>query len=96
MCVPFLTKILRSTLIYDDSSRRYTVCNLARAVTILNSTSKGQDNARELAYLLKNPVWRERGDVYEFGKILSIKDQTSPGSQVARYQTAICRLLCPN
>ena len=34
--------------------------------------------------------------LYEFGKILSIKDQTSPGSQVARYQTAICRLLCPN
>ena len=60
MCVPFLTKILCSTLMYDDSSRRYTVYNLERAVTILNSTSKGQDNARESAYLLKNHVWRDK------------------------------------
>jgi hypothetical protein len=28
---------------------------------------------------------------YGLGKMLSIKGQTSPGSQVARYQKAICR-----
>lgn len=34
-------------------TRCYTVYNLAYSVTILNSTSKGQANARESAYQLK-------------------------------------------
>ncbi len=60
MCVPFLTKILCSTLMYDYLLQTLHIYNLAHVVTIMNSTSKGQMDVRELAYLQKNHLWWER------------------------------------